>query len=67
MRADFGILEARAPRRAADKFALRANFRYTNTLYAIARGKKPFPARPSWPGENLWVGSFGFANFFDSI
>ena len=27
LRANFGILEARAPRRASDKFALRANFR----------------------------------------
>jgi hypothetical protein len=35
MRATFGILEARAPRRAADKFALRANFAYTGTLCAI--------------------------------
>ena len=35
LRANFGILEARAPRRASDKFALRANFGYSNTLYAI--------------------------------
>jgi len=41
VRADFGILEARAPRRAADKCSLRSHFGYAHTLAEIAPSLEP--------------------------
>ena len=52
VRVVFGILEARAPRRASDTSGLRPDVAYTFTLYAFAPGKE-YPPRPSVAGGKL--------------